>query len=148
MRIAAVIFGSGLLTVIFASCGPKPASNGACGDNNARIQHRECTAASDEATCAQRGGSWVDSNAKARNQSCGPSGKCTMTEDLPIKFSCSCLRPDDGCPCSAASDCVGACYAPEQGDKCAPASAGTCGPPHKFGCKCLITEQGAGNMCI
>lgn len=149
MRMSAAILGAGLLAAIVASCGPQLSSTGErCGDTTANVRYRECAASADEATCRQRGGAWGDRNARLRSQSCGPSGKCRMTEGLPIEMSCGCAVPDLGCPCSAPSDCVGACYASRDADDCSSASAGTCGETHRFGCKCVMTETGPSNLCI
>jgi hypothetical protein len=149
MWMVAGLLGAGLLAVIFASCGAPLSSTGErCGDTTANVRYRECASSADDATCRERGGAWGDRNAKLRGQSCGPSGKCKMTEGLPLEMSCGCAVPDLGCPCGAASDCVAACYGSKNGDDCPSTARGSCGGLHTFGCRCLMTEAGASNVCI
>ena len=103
-----------------------------CGDPDVVMRYDACRAATDEATCAERGGTWEVMYA-------GPS--------------CRCVAEDAGCLCTSHTDCAVGCYAERpMGDPplsdCVGVVAGRCVAYQVLGCWCAFQDGVATGVCI
>lgn len=110
---------------------PTPTSE-VCGDQAKMRLFAQCDAATSEPDCIAAGGRW---------------GRYPYSQ----RPGCFCDTGQGGCPCSAAADCIGYCYAPFgwQGD-CDQVGRGSCsGEVPMAGCFCSFDPDGqVGGVCV
>ncbi len=97
----------------------------ACGDREVMERFPSCIAAQTETICLAMGGVWT-------------------RVGLSLEPECLCPTGQEGCPCSRATDCLGACVGPLEGlpDDCS-AAQGSCTSQHPtVGCWCWFDENG------
>ncbi len=96
-----------------------------CGDREVMDRFPSCVAAETEGSCLAAGGTWT-------------------RVGLSLEPECLCPTGQDGCPCSRATACLGACVGPLEGlpHDCS-AAQGSCTHAHPtVGCRCWFDENG------
>lgn len=139
MTCAAICAAAGL--VVLASCSTRSKDGaqlqpdgkpGTCPPSeDALALYRRCKSAKDEPSCLEEQGKW---------------SKVMFGISEPLRDTCVCRVPDEGCTCDAAGDCLEECQVSGDWKEC-PQEDGKCGYSGN-GCRCRYQDGKVQGVCV